>query len=72
MRLSPEDIEALTADPWKHELPMPSLEEISHSLFLLKKQYPVDTWVLKRRLKWLVKKMNKHYDVKWTTPWDKQ
>lgn len=70
MRLSPEDIEALTADPVKVELGMPSLEELDHALFLLKKRYPVDTWYLRRQLKWLCKKMDKHYDIKWTTAWD--
>jgi hypothetical protein len=33
---------------------MPSLAEIDHALTLIRKQYPVDTWVLRKRLKWLV------------------
>ena len=68
MKLSPEDIEALTADPDKVELGMPSLGELDHALWLLRKRYPVDTWQLRRKLKWLCKKMDEHYDIKWTQP----
>ena len=68
MKLSPEDIESLTADPAKHELGMPTLEELDQAIFLLQKQYPVDARYLRRQLKWLCKKMDKHYDVKWTAP----
>jgi len=70
MKLSQADIEALTADPSTVELGMPTLAELDHAVFLLRKRYPVDSWYLRRQLKWVVKKMNKHYDVKWTTPWE--
>jgi hypothetical protein len=72
VKLTPEDIEALTADPAKQELPMPSLAELDHALKLLRKRYPVDTWYLRRRLKWLCRKMDRHYDVKWTVPWGRK
>ena len=71
MKLTPEEIERLTADPAKQELPMPSLAELDYALTLIRKRYPVDVWYLRRRLKWLVRKMNKHYDIQWKTPWDK-
>jgi hypothetical protein len=68
VKLSPEDIEALTADPAKAHLPMPSLEELDHALFLIQKRYPVEARFLRRKLKWLVGRMDKHYGVKWTLP----
>ena len=72
MRLTPEDIEALTSDPVKHVLGTPSLYEIAHAITLLRKRHWFECFVLKRRLKWLVRQMDKHYDVKWTTPWDRK
>ena len=71
MRLSEEDIAELTADPRAVYLPMPSLAELDYAITLIRKRYPVDAWYLRRRLKWLVKVMNKEYKIGWTTPWDK-
>lgn len=50
---------------------MPSLVEIDYAMWLLRKRYTIDVWFLRRRLKWLVRLMDKHYDIKWQTPWDK-
>lgn len=71
MKLSQADIQFLTADPVKIELGMPSLEELDHALWLIRKRYPVEAWQLRRKLKWLCRKMDEHYDVKWTTSWEK-
>jgi hypothetical protein len=71
MKLTPEEIENLTADPAKQYLPMPSLAELDYALHLIHKRKPIDAWYLRRRLKWLVRMMNKEYDVQWQTPWDK-
>ena len=72
MKLTEADIAALTADPDKWEVGMPTLEELDYALTLLKKRYYVDTFFARRTLKWIVRKMNKHYDIEWTTPWDKR
>ena len=63
-----EDIERLTPDNAKTELGMPTLAELDYALTLLRKQYRFDTWSIRRKLKWIVKKMNKHYDIEWTYP----
>lgn len=68
MKLSLEDIERVTPDNAKIETGMPTLGELDHALTLIRKQYPVDVWILRRRLKWLVRKMNKHYNIVWTKP----
>jgi hypothetical protein len=71
VKLSDEDIAELTADPRSVYLPMPSLAELDYAITLIHKEHPVDAWYLRRRLKWLVKVMNKEYKLGWTTPWDK-
>lgn len=69
MRLTQEDIDALTPTLDSQRLGMPSLQELDYALSLIMKRYPVDAWYLRRRLKWLVRRMDKHYGIKWTTPW---
>jgi hypothetical protein len=69
--LTQEEIEELTADPRAYRLPMPSLAELAFALRLIRKRHPVEAWYLRRRLKWLIKVMNKEYNLRWTTPWDK-
>ena len=54
MKLSEADIEALTADPTKVDLPMPTLAELDYALHLLKKRYRADTFFARRHLKWIV------------------
>ena len=68
MKLSMDDIERLTPDNDKTELGMPTLAELDYALTLIRKRYPVDAYYLRRRLKWIVRMMDKHYDIKWTTP----
>ena len=66
MKLSMQDIEGLT--PGKTEIGMPTLAELDYAITLLHKRYPVDAWNLRRKLRWLTKMMDKHYDIKWTAP----
>jgi hypothetical protein len=68
VKLSAEDIEGLTADPSKYEIAMPTLAELDYALTLLQKEYRIDVFFIRRNLKWIVKKMNKHYNVEWTVP----
>jgi hypothetical protein len=70
MKLTPEEIEQLTADPVKADLGMPTLEELDYALKLLSRRYGGEAFLARRKLKWIVRKMNKHYDVQWKTPWD--
>jgi len=69
MKISEEDFTGLNPSPDKYQTGMPSLEEIDYAISLIMKRYPVDAWYLRRRLKWLVRKVDKHYDIQWTTPW---
>jgi hypothetical protein len=67
-----EDIERLTPDNAKTEIGMPTLAELDYALTLLRKKYRIDVFYARRKLKWIVKKMNKHYDLQWTVPdWGK-
>ena len=74
MKLTPEEIDSLTADPAKVYLPMPTLEELDEAIWLLHKRYTIDCIMTRRYLKKLVKRMNKHYDMEWTVPasWNKR
>jgi hypothetical protein len=71
-KLTDEEYDSLIAEPYKADAGTPTLDELDFALSLMMKRYTLEAWYLRRRLKWLVKMMDKHYGVKWTTPWDKR
>lgn len=67
--LNDSDVEMILDEVDNRALATPSIYELEAFIEKLHRKYPVDCWVLRRHLKWLMKKVYKEYDIQMRNPY---